>query len=259
MAGKFRLLMQTGPTPGKEFILDKNEMFMGRDLSNELVVNDSEISRRHLRLVAQGDTYVVEDLGSTNGTFVNGQRLMSPYMLHSGEMLACGDRISFLFEQIGSVDENATVVGNASTHTAQPAPQAPLPGPFAPTPPSTPFAAPQQPQYMPPPQQPVQPIQPAQPVYAPPPAQPVYMPPPPQPVQPQYQQPQQPPMMNYSNQVPMSPAQRKKLPTWALILIIAVGAIIVLCVVPLVIVDATNSWCSLAGSIFNSMSPGVCP
>lgn len=60
-------------------------MFIGRDLTNDIVINDAEISRRHARLISQAGGYVLEDLGSTNGTFINGQRLASPYILRPGE------------------------------------------------------------------------------------------------------------------------------------------------------------------------------
>ena len=76
MQSNFRLVMRSGPTVGKVYPLDKNELFLGRDLSNDIVINDPEISRRHSRLFLQGNTFAIEDMGSTNGTFVNGQRLI---------------------------------------------------------------------------------------------------------------------------------------------------------------------------------------
>ena len=97
----FHIVMRSGPTPGKVFPLEKNEIYIGRDLSNDLVINDPEISRRHSRLLFQNTALIIlEDLGSTNGTSVNGQRLVSPYILNPGEVITLGERITLLYEAV---------------------------------------------------------------------------------------------------------------------------------------------------------------
>ncbi len=98
MDSAYRLVMRTGPTVGKVFPLDKNEVFIGRDLANDISINDPEVSRRHARIFLQGANFILEDLGSTNGTMVNGQRLMGPYMLRPGELVVFGEQVSLLFE-----------------------------------------------------------------------------------------------------------------------------------------------------------------
>lgn len=125
MQSNFRMVMRSGPTVGKAFTLDKNEMFLGRDLSNDLVINDPEISRRHARLFLQGNGYILEDLGSTNGTFVNGQRLMGPNILRPGDVITFGERMSLVYET-SDFDQDATVVSPAARPTyggSEPAPQ----------------------------------------------------------------------------------------------------------------------------------------
>src|SRR5512133_553533 len=113
MQSNFRLVMRSGPSVGNVYPLDKNEMFLGRDLSNDIVINDPEISRRHSRLFTQGNTIAVEDLGSTNGTFVNGQRLMGPNVLRPGDVITFGERMSLVFES-ADFDQDATVVSPAA-------------------------------------------------------------------------------------------------------------------------------------------------
>jgi len=103
----YQLIMRTGPTPGKVFALTKNEIFLGRDPHNDIVISDSEVSRKHARLVLQAAGYVLEDLGSTNGTYVDGQRLMGPHVLRPGEVIMLGENVSLAFE-IGQ-DVGATV------------------------------------------------------------------------------------------------------------------------------------------------------
>ena len=90
MQSNFRLVMRSGPTVGKAYPLDKSEMFLGRDLNNEIVINDPEISRRHARLFVQGTSYIIEDLGSTNGTLLNGARLRP----HERRVLGEGDTVT---------------------------------------------------------------------------------------------------------------------------------------------------------------------
>jgi predicted component of type VI protein secretion system len=109
MQSNFRLVMRSGPSVGKIYPLDKEEMFIGRDLSNDIVINDPEISRRHSRLFNQGNSFVLEDLGSTNGTFVNGQRLMGPNLLRPGDVITFGERMSLVYES-SEYDQDATMV-----------------------------------------------------------------------------------------------------------------------------------------------------
>ena len=96
----FQLVMKSGPTPGKIFPLERNEIHLGRDISNQILINDAEVSRHHLRLILQAGGYVIEDLGSTNGTFVNGQRLVGLRTLHSGDTITAGENVSLVFETV---------------------------------------------------------------------------------------------------------------------------------------------------------------
>ena len=120
----YMLIMRTGPIPGKSFDLTKNELYIGRDINNDIVINDSEISRKHARLILQAGGYVLEDLGSTNGSFVNGQRLMGPHVLRPGEMVMLGENVSLAFE--AGYDTDATMVAasvQTATYASEPAPQ----------------------------------------------------------------------------------------------------------------------------------------
>ncbi|MCK4898677.1 MAG: FHA domain-containing protein [Anaerolineales bacterium] len=152
----FQFVMRTGPNPGEVFSLTKNEIYIGRDVNNDIAVNDQEVSRKHARLVMQAGGYVLEDLGSTNGTYVNGQRLMGPHVLRPGETVMLGENVSMVLE--AGYDADATIVS-----------QAPAVPSYDPTPPP-------QETYTPPPQQPTTaPLQPAQ--VTPSPATPYYEPP----------------------------------------------------------------------------------
>ncbi len=126
MASQFQLIMRSGPTPGAAFALEGDQMTIGRDSTNEIVINDAEVSRRHARLTFQGGKYVLEDLGSTNGTFVNGQRLAGPRVLKPGEVISFGEQIVLVFEAV-NLDPGATMVSPRAA--AVPAAQRPMPAP----------------------------------------------------------------------------------------------------------------------------------
>lgn len=131
MTSQYQLIMRSGPTPGAAYMLEGDQITIGRDSTNGIVINDAEISRRHARLTYQGGKYVLEDLGSTNGTFVNGQRLAGPRVLKPGEVVSFGEQIVLVFEAT-SFDAGATVVSPRAT--AVPSASRPIaPPPPAPT------------------------------------------------------------------------------------------------------------------------------
>lgn len=118
---EFQLVMRAGPTPGKAFPVSGESFTIGREPGNGIVINDPEISRKHARVWLQGNSYSIEDLGSTNGTFVNGVRLTAPHSLRPGEVVALGEQISLAYEAVVS-DPNATVMHAAKPSIPEPAP-----------------------------------------------------------------------------------------------------------------------------------------
>lgn len=131
MASHFQLIMRSGPTPGAVFNLGGDQLTVGRDSTNDVVINDAEISRRHARLTFQGGKYILEDLGSTNGTFVNGQRLAGPRVLKAGEVVSFGEQIVLVYEA-SSFDPAATIASpRASAVPSVSRPVAPPPHPPA--------------------------------------------------------------------------------------------------------------------------------
>ena len=137
----YQLKMNAGPTPGKILQLAKPELFIGRDISNDVVIADADISRKHARLVLQGEGYLLEDLGSTNGTFLNGERLTAPQTLQPGDLIRLGEAVELVFEL--PVAEAIETVVEAQPGAYPAGPQPPLPQPAAPQPPLPMPAAPQ--------------------------------------------------------------------------------------------------------------------
>ncbi|HCB01470.1 MAG TPA: hypothetical protein DEP19_03720 [Anaerolineae bacterium] len=116
---QFQFVMRSGPTPGVVFPLEGEQLTIGRDSSNGVAINDAEVSRKHARLTFQGGKFVIDDLGSTNGTFVNGQRLAGPVVLKAGDVVSLGEQIVLMYDAINS-DAGATVA--VSRKAVQPAP-----------------------------------------------------------------------------------------------------------------------------------------
>lgn len=126
MPPTFQLVMKSGPTPGKVFDLNRDELVIGRDASADIVISDAEVSRKHARLYAQGGTYMIEDLGSTNGSFVNGQRLMGPHALKNGELIMLGENVGLVFEA-SAVDMEATIAAGPGQVPISPPPAVKVP------------------------------------------------------------------------------------------------------------------------------------
>lgn len=146
-----RLIVRTGPNPGMVFDLTKEITTFGRDVANDIVLGDPEVSRQHARLTRTPGGFVLEDLGSTNGSFVNGERLSSPRVLNPGDLLGMSEKITLTFEM--AIPEAAETVMSPAAGVERAAPtiqEAPRP------PVETPVAAPPA---APPPPQPAAPEQ----------------------------------------------------------------------------------------------------
>jgi pSer/pThr/pTyr-binding forkhead associated (FHA) protein len=82
----FALIVQRGPQTGKTWLLPNGGTTIGRDPSNDIVLDDITVSRNHCDIELSGDQLVLIDLGSTNGTYVNDKRA-------DRHQLAPGDRL----------------------------------------------------------------------------------------------------------------------------------------------------------------------
>ena len=83
------LFVIQGRDQGTRFQLDDAVHTLGRTQANSIRLHDTEVSREHAELVRQGDGYRVRDLGSSNGTFVNG-RQVSDQVLRTGDQMQLG-------------------------------------------------------------------------------------------------------------------------------------------------------------------------
>ncbi len=82
----------TDPT-GREHLLREETTTIGRALENDIVVTSKRVSREHAHVRREGWRAILEDLGSTNGTLLNDERVHAPTELHDGDRIQVGDVI----------------------------------------------------------------------------------------------------------------------------------------------------------------------
>ena len=90
------MIAHTGPLDGQQWVLDAS-LTLGRDPSCDIVINDRQVSRQHARVSWVDGQVRLEDLGSKNGTYLNGTRLQAPAQLHEQDEIQVSFVQSFFF------------------------------------------------------------------------------------------------------------------------------------------------------------------
>ena len=112
------LTIKTGPDSGKVVELKQKELVIGRSAPADLIIVHPEISRRHAHITWQQGQYFLEDLGSSNGTFLNGQPVHAPQVLANGAEIQLGASVSLVFRQQPSAAPTVAVSSAAQTVAA---------------------------------------------------------------------------------------------------------------------------------------------
>lgn len=106
--GAYRLVFtfadaQTGEDePGEVLMIDRERIIIGRSSASDVVVEYPDVSRQHASLILAEDGYYLKDLRSTNGTYVNGERVLKDVLLKPGDEIRLGSSVRFIFQ--GEVD-----------------------------------------------------------------------------------------------------------------------------------------------------------
>ena len=98
--GSALLVVRRGPNSGSRFLLDSDTTTAGRHPSSDIFLDDVTVSRRHVEIVAGPDGFVVRDVGSLNGTYLNRERIEEA-PLANGDELQIG-KFKLVFLQGGS-------------------------------------------------------------------------------------------------------------------------------------------------------------
>lgn len=108
------LVAQTGPLNGQRWTIDK-PLMIGRDASCEIMIPDRSVSRFHVRVTAQENGVLLEDLASKNGTYRNGERVVEPIFLSDSDVVQVAIVQHFVF-----LSSDATIPIEDSTTAALP-------------------------------------------------------------------------------------------------------------------------------------------
>ena len=89
-----QLVVQSGSEPGRTYDLaNARKVVIGRQSGNDVVVPDEQVSRKHAEVEERDGSLIVTDLGSSNGTFVNGTRISTPQTLRNGDTVQVGTTV----------------------------------------------------------------------------------------------------------------------------------------------------------------------
>ncbi len=89
------LIVERGPNAGTRIPLTVFPVTIGRDPQNDIVINDEECSRFHLRLKQRGNLMIIEDLESRNGTYINGDRTLNAVIKNGDRILIGNTELSY--------------------------------------------------------------------------------------------------------------------------------------------------------------------
>jgi pSer/pThr/pTyr-binding forkhead associated (FHA) protein len=110
-----KLVAQTGPASGQEFPLEGDELAIGRAADNPVSIPDTSVSRKHALVRNTGDGWAVSDLGSGNGTMLNGEPIADETQLHEGDVITLGDtELRFSGPAGGAAEDEAPAPSNGS-------------------------------------------------------------------------------------------------------------------------------------------------
>ncbi|HVE82141.1 MAG TPA: FHA domain-containing protein [Myxococcales bacterium] len=110
----FQLTIAEGKEAGKEFVFDQGSVTIGRTADCDVILYDPGVSRKHARIFSQGKAYYVEDMGSSNGTKVNGS-VVKKKQLSDGDAVALGPVVfNFTSKVIEEMDTDPRARPNGS-------------------------------------------------------------------------------------------------------------------------------------------------
>jgi pSer/pThr/pTyr-binding forkhead associated (FHA) protein len=94
-AGEVQLLIESGPDSGQKFKMSSSTVRVGRSPDNDLILRDPATSGHHARLERRGSQYFITDLGSTNGTLVNGEPVQEKELKHGDKITVGQNAVKF--------------------------------------------------------------------------------------------------------------------------------------------------------------------
>ncbi|HTP20455.1 MAG TPA: FHA domain-containing protein [Solirubrobacteraceae bacterium] len=125
-----RLRVVSGPNAGQTVDVDE-EIVIGRE-DSDLAIDDDEMSKRHAVVRRHSNRLQVEDLGSTNGTFVDGTRIAEPTLLGGGAEIKVGTTVLVVEGVLPVPDPSGDIAPRNVTRVSRAIPEGTAPPPAAP-------------------------------------------------------------------------------------------------------------------------------
>lgn len=113
----FTLIGQGGPFAGHQFTGSDTQVLIGREQDCQIVLDHPAVSKHHARISNINGQWMIEDFQSSNGTFVNGQRIYQAQTIRSSDVIGLGS-LSFGFQEVGGSSARDTM--QESWQPAQP-------------------------------------------------------------------------------------------------------------------------------------------
>lgn len=119
MTAKLSIIFQTDPLKGLDFALNKPRVSIGRDPNNDIVIDHIEVSRKHALIEVQDGQVTITDVGSLNGTFIDGVQISGATTVLPGQVIEVSEAIRFILAEQESKAE-ATIVMEAEKAPSTP-------------------------------------------------------------------------------------------------------------------------------------------
>src|SRR5580765_3906242 len=98
----FTIIIQEKGGEQRRMVFNKPEVTIGRVQGNDIVLPKGNVSKRHARIVLKDGKFIIVDLKSTNGTYVNGRKITSPLVVKGSDKIYIGDFILSIEEMAGA-------------------------------------------------------------------------------------------------------------------------------------------------------------
>src|SRR4051812_36311432 len=100
----FTIIIQEKGGEQRRMVFNKPEVTIGRVQGNDIVLPKGNVSKRHARIVLKDGKFIIVDLKSTNGTYVNGRKITSPLVVKDSDKIYIGDFIVGVDEAASGVE-----------------------------------------------------------------------------------------------------------------------------------------------------------
>ena len=111
-----RIILKFNSTVIKELKIDQDEIIIGRDSGNDVQIDNIAVSREHAKIIRGPNYYLIEDLNSTNGTFVNGKKINKKFLKEDDEISIGKHSLQIVLEERSAIKKAKKIRGIDSTY-----------------------------------------------------------------------------------------------------------------------------------------------